>query len=239
MLHASEKIFQSIAPPRKRNKFPGSHVINWEKEVQTGKTKYLPVEEALSLPSSLNIKGNPQNIIGYTRVMTIESMATGTRGSFCTSGAQTSNSFPAKSPLQRLLGSARYTNPQNVKNTKITKQIKNTVQASKGFGELKSPDAANESPLMNPIMKHPCDPTLCHSCAPEFAPGMFNHCIQAYPPYKVRRKVYEFSRLLSEIYTALVELLRNKDLVMRILIINVELALINISLIRMNTTRAI
>ncbi|PHT47632.1 hypothetical protein CQW23_11840 [Capsicum baccatum] len=33
--------------------------------------------------------------------------------------------------------------------------------------------------------------------APEFAPGMLNNCIQAYPPSKVRRKVYEFSRLLS------------------------------------------
>ncbi|XP_016567592.2 uncharacterized protein LOC107865917 [Capsicum annuum] len=163
MLHASEKICQSIAPPRKHNKFPGSHGINWEKEVRTGKMKYLPIEEALSLPSSLNEKGNPLNIIGSSRVVKTKSMATGTRGSFSTSGAQTSNSFPAKSPLQQLLGSARYTNPQNVKNTKITEWIKNTVQASKGSGELKSPGAANESPLMNQIMTHPCDPVLAHS----------------------------------------------------------------------------
>ncbi|PHU23983.1 hypothetical protein BC332_09090 [Capsicum chinense] len=69
----------------------------------------------------------------------------------------------------------------------------------------KSPGAANESPLMNPIMTHPCDPTLAHSWkgsfdikgATEFAPGMLNNCIQAYPPSKVKRKVYEFSRLLS------------------------------------------
>ncbi|KAF3678487.1 hypothetical protein FXO37_04363 [Capsicum annuum] len=237
MFHASEKICQSIAPPRKHNKFPGSHGINWEKEVRTGKTKYLPVEEALSLPSRLNKKGNPQNIIDSSRVVTTKSMATETRGSFSMSGAQPSNSFPAKSPLQRLLGSARYTNPQNVKNTKIPEQIKNIIQASKGFGELKSPGAANESPLMNPTMTHPCDPALAHSWkgsfdikgTPEFAPGMFNNCIQAYPPSKVR----------SEIYTALVEFLRNKDLVMRMLINNVELLLINISLIRMNTTRAI
>ncbi|PHT47635.1 hypothetical protein CQW23_11843 [Capsicum baccatum] len=32
MLHASEKICQSIVPPRKHNKFPSSHGINWEKE---------------------------------------------------------------------------------------------------------------------------------------------------------------------------------------------------------------
>ncbi|KAF3653343.1 putative flavonoid 3'-monooxygenase-like [Capsicum annuum] len=223
MLHASEKICQSIAPPRKHNKFPGSYGINWEKEI----------------------------------------------------------------PLQRLLGSARHTNPQNVKNTKITEQIKNTVQDSKGFGELKSPGAANESPLMNPIMTHPCDPTLAHSWkgsfdikgAPEFAPGMLNNCIQDYPPSKVRRKVYEFSRLLSgtlkfelvptkamwisllnnhfpgkedtrlyflaseiersEMYIALVEFLHNKDSVMRMLINYVELILITKSLICMNTTRAI
>ncbi|KAF3637845.1 putative flavonoid 3'-monooxygenase-like [Capsicum annuum] len=108
---------------------------------------------------------------------------------------------------------------------------------------------------------------------------MLNNCIQAYPPSKVKRKVYEFSRLLSgtlkfelvpreaiwtsqfnnhfpgkkdtglyflasererfEIYTALVEFLRNKDSVMRMLINDVVLLLITKSLIRMNTTRAI
>ncbi|KAM3318830.1 hypothetical protein P3S67_006030 [Capsicum chacoense] len=212
-------------------------------------------------------------------------MAIGTRGSFSTSGAQNSNSFPAKSPLQRPLGSARYTNPQNVKNTKIVEQIRNRVQSSKSSGELKSPGVANESPLMNPIMTHPCDPALAHSWnfdikgAPEFAPGMLNNCIQAYPPSKVRRKVYEFSRLLlgalkfelvprgavwtslfdnhflgkedtglyflasererSEIYTALVEFLRNKDSVMRMLINDVEMVLITKSLICMNMKRAI
>ncbi|KAM3318831.1 hypothetical protein P3S67_006031 [Capsicum chacoense] len=256
MLHASEKIFQSIATPRKHNKVPGSHGINWEKEVWTGKMKYLPAEQALSQPSSLNKKGNPLNIIGPSRVVTKKSMVIGTRGSFSTPGAQNSNSFPTKSPLQWLLGSARYTNLQNVQNTKIVEQIKNTVQSSKGSGELKSPGVANESPLMNPIMTHLCDPSLAHSwkaffpiinsifstfCiggsfnikgAPEFAPGMLNNCIQDYTPSKVRRKV-------SEIYTALVEFLRNKDPVMRMLINDVELVLITKSLICINTTRAI
>ncbi|KAF3653341.1 putative dnaJ -like protein subfamily C member 21-like [Capsicum annuum] len=77
----------------------------------------------------------------------------------------------------------------------------NKFPGSHGSGELKSPGAANESPLMNPIMTHPCNPALAHSWnfdikgAPEFAPGMLNNCIQAYSPSKVRRKVYEFSRL--------------------------------------------
>ncbi|PHT47667.1 hypothetical protein CQW23_11875 [Capsicum baccatum] len=108
---------------------------------------------------------------------------------------------------------------------------------------------------------------------------MLNNCIRAYPPSKVRCKVYDFSRLLrgalkfelvprgdiwtslfdnhfpgkedtglyflasererSEIYTALVEFLRNKDSVMRKLINDVEMVLITKSLICMNTTRAI
>jgi len=32
----------------------------------------------------------------------------------------------------------------------------------------------------------------------EILPGMLNSCIQAHPPSRVRRKVYEFSRLLSD-----------------------------------------
>ncbi|PHU25759.1 hypothetical protein BC332_04091 [Capsicum chinense] len=201
ILHASENICQSIAPPRKCSKFPG---INWEKEVRTGKTRYLPIEKALNIPSSLNKKGNPLNMIGSSRVVTTKSMETGTRGIFSTSGAQTLNYFPKKSTLQRFLESIRYTNSQNVKNSKTTEQIKNTVQASKGSSELKSPSATNESSLMNPIMTHPCDPALAHSWkgsfeiigALKFTPRMLNNCIDTYPPSKVRRKVYEFSRRL-------------------------------------------
>ncbi|KAF3672600.1 putative dnaJ -like protein subfamily C member 21-like [Capsicum annuum] len=179
MLHASGKIHQSTTPPSKHNKFPGCCGINWEKKVKTGKTKYLSVEEALSLPSSLNKYGNPLNMTGSSRVVA-----------------------------------------------------------------------------------HPCDPALAHSWkgsfdiigAPKFAPGVLNNCIHAYPPSRVRRKVYEFSRLLpdtlkfklvsrgviwndlfnnhfpgkddiglSEIYIALVEFMRNKDLVMKTLINDVEL----------------
>ncbi|KAG5601467.1 hypothetical protein H5410_032837 [Solanum commersonii] len=35
-------------------------------------------------------------------------------------------------------------------------------------------------------------------CTLEFVPGMLNNCIQAHPPSKVRRKVYEFSRVLPD-----------------------------------------
>ncbi|KAM3361684.1 hypothetical protein P3S68_016538 [Capsicum galapagoense] len=212
-------------------------------------------------------------------------MATGIRGIFSTSGAQTLNYFPKKSTLQRFLESIRYTNSQNVKNSKTTEHIKNTVQASKGSSELKSPSAANESPLMNPIMTHPCDPALAHSWkgsfeiigALKFTPRMLNNCIDTYPPSKVRRKVYEFLRLLpgtlkfklvsheaiwtslfnshlpgkediglyflaSErdrfvIYTALVEFLHNKDLVMKMLIHDVELLVLASTILCSNSQR--
>ncbi|KAM3269180.1 hypothetical protein P3S67_031144 [Capsicum chacoense] len=123
MLHACGKIHQSTTPPSKHNKFPGCRGINWEKKVKIGKTKYLSVEEVLSLPSSLNKYGNPLNMTGSSRVVA-----------------------------------------------------------------------------------HPCDPALAHSWkgsfdiigAPKFAHEVLNNCIHAYPPSRVRRKVYEFCRLLPD-----------------------------------------
>ncbi|KAF3684860.1 hypothetical protein FXO38_00058 [Capsicum annuum] len=50
-LHAPAKVFQSSMPPKKRGKFFGGHSINWEKEVHTGKTRYVPIAEALGLSS--------------------------------------------------------------------------------------------------------------------------------------------------------------------------------------------
>ncbi|PHT88244.1 hypothetical protein T459_10350 [Capsicum annuum] len=48
-LHAPAKVFQSFVPPKYCGKFLGSHSISREKEVQTGKTRNRPIEEALSL----------------------------------------------------------------------------------------------------------------------------------------------------------------------------------------------
>ncbi|KAM3380813.1 hypothetical protein P3S68_006386 [Capsicum galapagoense] len=45
-LHAPAKVFQSFVPP---SKFLGGHSISREKEVQTGKTRYRPIEEILGL----------------------------------------------------------------------------------------------------------------------------------------------------------------------------------------------
>ncbi|KAF3684862.1 hypothetical protein FXO38_00060 [Capsicum annuum] len=48
-LHAPAKVFQSFMPPKYCGKFLGGHSISREKEVQTGKTRYRPVEEILGL----------------------------------------------------------------------------------------------------------------------------------------------------------------------------------------------
>ncbi|KAM3269324.1 hypothetical protein P3S67_030206 [Capsicum chacoense] len=63
--------------------------------------------------------------------MTTKSMATMTQGNFSKPGAQTSNSFPNKSSLQRVLVSEGYTNPQNFKCAKIIEQSKKVIQSSK------------------------------------------------------------------------------------------------------------
>jgi len=63
-LHASAKICQSTVQPNKHSKFPRRQYINWEKEVRTGKTRYLPVEEALGMSSRIKKYGSaPINIV--------------------------------------------------------------------------------------------------------------------------------------------------------------------------------
>ncbi|KAH0658842.1 hypothetical protein KY285_027388 [Solanum tuberosum] len=59
---------------------------------------------------------------------------------------------------------------------------------------------------MNSSTTYPCDPSLVPSRkggfdilgALEILPGMLNSCIQAHPPSRVRRKVYEFSGLVPD-----------------------------------------
>ncbi|KAG5570807.1 hypothetical protein H5410_060573, partial [Solanum commersonii] len=66
---------------------------NWEKEVRTGKMRYLLVEEALSLSSSTKRYGSPLINIVFSRVVSTKSMETLTRWIFSKSRAQTTNSF--------------------------------------------------------------------------------------------------------------------------------------------------
>ncbi|XP_027771086.1 uncharacterized protein LOC107013063 isoform X3 [Solanum pennellii] len=208
-LHAFAKIRQSTVQPKKHSTFPGRHYINWEKEVQTGKTKYLPVEEALGLSSGITKYGSPLINTGSSKVVSTKSMATVTRGNFSKPRARIL--FPEKITMQRSSGSAGYTKPQSPQNAKITEQGKKQVQSSKGpvgsaILEHRSPYAVKESRMMNSSTTHPCDPALVPSWkgnfdilgALELAPGIFNNYIQAHPPSKVRRKVYEFSGLLPD-----------------------------------------
>ncbi|KAG5570510.1 hypothetical protein H5410_060276 [Solanum commersonii] len=58
-LHESTKNCQSTVQPKKHSKFPRRQHINWEKEVRTGKTRYLPIEEALVLSSRIKKYGSP------------------------------------------------------------------------------------------------------------------------------------------------------------------------------------
>ncbi|KAK4718908.1 hypothetical protein R3W88_017246 [Solanum pinnatisectum] len=69
--HASTKICQSTVQPKKYSKFPRRQHINWEKEVRTGKIRYLPVEEALGLSSRIEKYGSaPINTISSRAVST-------------------------------------------------------------------------------------------------------------------------------------------------------------------------
>lgn len=58
---SSAKVCLSTVQPKKHSKFPrGSrNRINWEKEVKTGKARYLPVEEALGLQSGMEKYESP------------------------------------------------------------------------------------------------------------------------------------------------------------------------------------
>ncbi|KAH0724759.1 hypothetical protein KY284_000624 [Solanum tuberosum] len=113
-LPASKKIYQSTVHPKKYSKFSCRHRINWEKEVRTRKMRYLHVEEALSLTSSINKYGSPQINTVSSRVVSIKSMATVARRIFTKPRAQISNSFREKSKVQWPLGSTGYTKPRNL-----------------------------------------------------------------------------------------------------------------------------
>ncbi|KAH0679007.1 hypothetical protein KY284_020092 [Solanum tuberosum] len=119
-----------------------------------------------------------------------------------------------------------------------------------------NPDVVNESRMMNSPMTHPYDPGVVPSWKGSFdvlgaldlAPGIFNNCIKAHPPCRVRLPrgdiwpslfdnhcpskedvgLYFFAsqRKRFERYIALVEYMCNKDLVMRTLINDVELLIL-------------
>uniref|UniRef100_A0A0V0HBN4 Putative ovule protein n=1 Tax=Solanum chacoense TaxID=4108 RepID=A0A0V0HBN4_SOLCH len=177
----------------------------------TGKMRYPPVEEALGLSSTIKKYGSTLINTVSSRVVSIKSIITMTRGIFSKPRAQISNSFCEKSKVQQPLASTGYTKPQNLRIDKNIEHSKKNVQLSKGPGgstslEHTSPDDLNKSRMMNSSMTHPCDPSLVPSQkgssdilgALEFVPGMLISCIKAHPPSRVRCKVYEFSGLFPD-----------------------------------------
>ncbi|KAK4713656.1 hypothetical protein R3W88_019563 [Solanum pinnatisectum] len=82
----------------------------------------------------------------------------------------------------------------------------NLSPASSTILEHRSPTVVNEGRMKNSSMAHPRVPALVLSWkgsfdilgALELAPEIFNNCIQAHPPCRVQRKVYEFSGLLPD-----------------------------------------
>ncbi|KAG5629625.1 hypothetical protein H5410_001342 [Solanum commersonii] len=98
-LPASKKIYQSTVQPKKYSKFPCRHRINWEREVRTRKMRYLHVEEALGLSSSINKYGSPRINTVSSRVVSTKSMETMAQRIFTKPRAQISNSFREKSKI--------------------------------------------------------------------------------------------------------------------------------------------
>ncbi|MCD7471849.1 hypothetical protein HAX54_012590 [Datura stramonium] len=122
-LHASAKICERTVQPKKHMKFAGGHCTNWEKKVETGKTRYIPVEQALDLF---------KKTAGSSRVVSTKSTVTVTRRNFSKPRTSFSNSYLEKSTEQHSSGSAGYTKPQNLQNSIITGPSKKQVQSSKG-----------------------------------------------------------------------------------------------------------
>ncbi|KAG5618469.1 hypothetical protein H5410_018293, partial [Solanum commersonii] len=122
--------------------------------------------------------------------------------------------------VAELLGSAGYTKPRKFQNSRATEPSKKQIQSSKGPSgstilDHRSPDASFSSSFH-------FRGSFDILGVLELTPGIFNNCIRVHPPSKVRCKF----RVRSEIYIALVEFMRIKDLVMRMLINDVELLML-------------
>ncbi|WMV34677.1 hypothetical protein MTR67_028062 [Solanum verrucosum] len=215
-LHAFEKICQSIVQPKKHSKYPRAYRINGEKKVQTGKMRYLPVEEALGLSSSIKKYGSTLINTVSSRVVSIKSIATMTRAIFSKPRAKISNSFREKSKVQLPLASTGYTKPQNLR------IAKNTEHSKKMFKYLKAHPLSRVRRKVYEFSGFVPD-TLEFELVPhgDIWESLFNNHI----PSKEDIGLYFFAseKKRFERYIALVKFMRSKDLLMRMLINDVEL----------------
>uniref|UniRef100_M1BE89 PHD-finger family protein n=1 Tax=Solanum tuberosum TaxID=4113 RepID=M1BE89_SOLTU len=175
-LHASTKICQSIVQPKKHSKFPRRQHINWEKEVHTGKMRYLPVEEALNLSA------------GQTTAR-----AGGPWFTTATPPRLSQKIWLSVDPRPDLRSVGQVTDRSSCP-------------------WIDAPKAQLQSRLTVDQHEPSIDPRGNFDIlgALELAPGIFNTCIQAHPPCRVRRKVYEFSGLLPD--TLKLELILRGDI---------------------------
>ncbi|KAK4735515.1 hypothetical protein R3W88_009776 [Solanum pinnatisectum] len=116
MLHAFAKICQTTLPSKYSIKFPSGYGNNWEKEVESGKTRYLHVEEALSLSLGIKKYECPRKKIVSSRVLSTKSKTIETRGNLSKPRTQISDAFPEKRTVQRSLESTGYMKPRNFPN---------------------------------------------------------------------------------------------------------------------------
>ncbi|CAN4088375.1 unnamed protein product [Withania somnifera] len=254
-LCTSAKICPSTVQPKKHSKFPHGHCIKWEKEVRTGKTKYLPVNQALGLfkksgcplkstQASRVVSTKPQNLQNVKITEQSKRPVQSSKGPGCSTflerrsphvviESRTLNPHmdhphdPAPVPSRKYCQLGNCGSGQNkrmkfpgVRCINLEKEVLTGKMRYPPveYTKLRNPNAMNVRRMMNPLMTHPCDPALVPSwkgCfdilnSPEFVSGMFNNCIQAHPPSRVRRKVYEFSLLLPD--TLKFELVQRGDI---------------------------
>ncbi|XP_049360265.1 uncharacterized protein LOC125824957 [Solanum verrucosum] len=226
--HASTKICQSTVQPKKHSKFPRRQHINWEKEVRTGKTRYLPVEEALGLPSRIKKYGfAPINTISSRVVSAKSRKFSKPKAYFLGPGASTilehrtpdvvNESCMMNSPMTHPC------DPALVPSWKGSFDILGDLELAPGIFQAHPPCRVSRKVyeflgLLPDTLKLELVPRG------DIWPSLFdNHC-----PGKndIGLYFFESEKKRFEGYIALVEFMCNKDLVMTTLINDVELIIL-------------
>ncbi|XP_015166887.1 uncharacterized protein [Solanum tuberosum] len=222
--HASTKICQSTVQPKKHSKFPRRQHINWEKEVRTGKTRYLPVEEALGLPSHIKKYGSaPINTVSSRVVSSKSRKFSKPKGP----GASTILEHRTRDVVNesRMMNSpmTHPCDPALVPSWKGSFDILGALELAPGIFQAHPPCRVSRKVyeflgLLPDTLKLELVPRG------DIWPSLFdNHC----PGKKdIGLYFFESEKKRFEGYIALVEFMRNKDLVMTTLINDVELIIL-------------
>ncbi|XP_015079028.1 uncharacterized protein LOC107022987 [Solanum pennellii] len=221
---ASTKTCQSTVQSSKHSKFPRTQHINWEKEVRTGKTRYLPVEEALGLPSRIKMYGS-------TTINTVSSRVVSTKSRKFSKPKGPGASTILEHRTRDVVNESRIMNspiphpcdPALVPSWKGSFDILGALELAPGIFQAHPPCRVSRKVYdFSRLLPH----TLKLELVPrgDIWPSLFdNHC-----PSKEDIGLYFFEseKKRFEGYIDLVEFMRNKDLMMRTLINDVELIII-------------